>query len=39
LTTVLSGDALDRVAGIGLEAWEYSEERMKALKATEGTGA
>jgi hypothetical protein len=29
----------DRVAGMGLEAREYSEERMKALKATEGTGA
>jgi hypothetical protein len=29
----------DRVAGMGLEAWEYPEERMKALKATEGTGA
>ena len=28
----------DRVAGMGPEAWEYSEERMKALIATEGTG-
>jgi hypothetical protein len=28
----------DRVAGMGLEAWEYSEDRMKALIATEGTG-
>ena len=29
----------DKVAGMGPEAREYSEERMKALKATEGTGA
>jgi DnaJ-domain-containing protein 1 len=29
----------DRVAGMGPEAREYSEDRMKALKATEGTGA
>jgi DnaJ-domain-containing protein 1 len=29
----------DRVAGMGPEAREYSEEMMKALKATEGTGA